>query len=93
MAGISLSELLNISYSSLDVLTFNKLYIRRDLTDIIGSESCAVWFVVLSQGINGRENIEKSKLTKSVLSKVSDKVKSNTQGLTKFLSKITFCHI
>lgn len=90
---MSLLKLQNISDPLLNILISNKLFIRKDLINIIGSKSCAVWFVLLNHRISRRENIEKNKSTKGLLSEISDKVVDKIWGLTKFLSKITLYYI
>lgn len=78
MAKVSLLELLSIFNSLLDISISNKLSTKRDLTNIIRSKSCIVWFVLLSYRISKRESIRKDKSTKSILSIVFAKIVGNT---------------
>lgn len=75
---MSLSELLDIFDSLLDIIKSNKLFTKKDLTSIIRSESYTIWSVLLNYGISKRKSIGKAKLIKNILSKVSDKLVGNT---------------
>lgn len=53
--GVFLSELLDISNSSLNILIANKLSIRRNSIGIMKSESFAARFVLLNYKINKKK--------------------------------------
>lgn len=92
LAEIFSSESLGISNNLLDMLTsftFNWLFIMRDSANIIGFKFAVVLFALFSYKISGKKRVKKFKLMLSEVSLISNALISST----KFLLKITLCHI
>lgn len=91
LAGMSSSESSGISDNLLDVSILSvgkKLFVRETSVDITRSEINTVSSSLLSQGIRGRECVEKCKSIESVLLEASD-VGDALVGPTIFSLKMT----